>query len=155
MKERRDEHGPVAGERVQAAKAMFDDFATMSVAACEGEEPWIGKAFFVEDEPGHRLLDMCCCLIAAKTLALIERNPRVAFMVGGDQPDRWIQGVGIAEVVADDGDAAAIFKRLEEKTPAAGDFLRGADYTAVRIHVERMTMTDLTAPPPVTEFTFA
>jgi hypothetical protein len=86
---------------------------------------------------------------------MLERNPRVAFMVGGDQPDRWIQGVGLAETVTDDADAAAIMKRLEEKTPAAGDFLRGVPYVAVRIHVERMTLTDLTAPPPVTEFTFA
>jgi hypothetical protein len=155
MKERHDEHGPVAGERVRAAKAMLDDFATMSVAACEGAEPWIGKAFFVEDEPREGRFDMCCCLIAAKTLAMIERNPNVAFMVGGDQPDRWLQGTGSAEAVTDDADAAAILKRLEEKTPAAGDFLRKAQFTAVRIHVERMTLTQLSASPPVTEFTFA
>src|SRR6266545_2054935 len=125
MTESTEPRDAVTGERVQAAKAMFDDFATMSIAACEGSDPWVGKAFFVEDEPGHRRLDMCCCLIAAKTVAMLERNPRVAFMVGGDQPDRWIQGIGVAETVTDDADADAILKRLKEKTPAAGEFLGG------------------------------
>src|ERR1044072_8256974 len=53
MKERHAEGGRVAGERVRAAKAMLDDFATMSIAACEGAEPWVGKAFFIEDEPNE------------------------------------------------------------------------------------------------------
>lgn len=144
-----------ASERIEFAKVIFDRFATMSLAVAEGGEPWAGKVFFVEDEPAPGMLDLCCSvLVTSRKLDLLRANPRVAFVVAGDVPDSWIQGVGNASLVDDEADADAIIKRLEEKSEAAGPFLQRVRSTAVRIHVERMKLTDVTARPPITEFTF-
>lgn len=147
--------GDEAEERIEAAKAILDEYATMAIAMTHEGEPWVAKAFFVEDEPDSGRFDMCCSLLlGAHKIAMIRENPRIAFVVAGDEPDRWLQGAGRLELVADEADASAIAKRLEEKSPAAGQFLRRADCSAARIHVARMQFTDLRRTPPITEFTF-
>ena len=144
------------GERVDAIKDLFDRYHTMSIAAASDGEPWIAKVFFVEDEPTAGTLDLCCALIkTSRKLAMIRQTRRIAFVVAGDHPDRWAQGTGHVELVEDDADADAIMKRLEGKSPAAGPFLRMVEWTAVRVHVDRLKLTDITTRPPVTEFTFA
>lgn len=145
-----------ASERIQVAKAILDDHATMSIAMVRAGEPWAAKVFFVEDEPEGGRLDLCCALLmTSRKRSLLQQSPRMAFVVAGDLPDRWIQGIGSAVVVEDDADAAAVMKRLEEKSPAAGPFLRAAGSTAVRIRVDLLKVTDLSATPPIAEFTFA
>ncbi len=151
---------PTAGEadeRVAAIKSLFDTYHTMSIAAASGPaDPWIAKVFFVEDEPAAGKLDVCCALLnASRKLAMMRETGRVAFVVAGDNPDRWAQGTGDVELVSDDADGDAIMKRLESKSPMAGPFLRMAPWTAVRIHVDRLKYTDIMSRPPVTEFTFA
>jgi hypothetical protein len=143
-----------ATARIEAAKGIFDEHTTMCIALCDGGEPWAGMVFFVEDEPDAGHLDMCCMVVGSSKLDSL-RDARVAVLVAGEQPSRWIQGVGTAEVVSDDADAAAVRKRLEDRTPAAAAFFDRAEATAVRIHIERLRATDLGAQPPVTEFTFA
>jgi hypothetical protein len=145
-----------AGARVERAKAILDENATMALAACEGGEPWAARVFFIEDEPDTGRFDMCCCIaVAGKTSAMLLPGARVAFVVGGDVPTRWIQGTGTAEPVEDDADAAAVLKRLHDKTADAEPFLARIDWRAVRIHVDRLRVTDLASQPPVTEFSFA
>jgi hypothetical protein len=151
---------PTAGEadeRVAAIKNLFDCYHTMSIAAAvDPKDPWIAKVFFVEDEPAAGKLDICCALLnTSRKLAMIRETGRAAFAVAGDNPDRWAQGTGDAEIVIDEADGEAIMKRLESKSPMAGPFLRLGPWTAVRIHVDRLKFTDLTTRPPVTEFTFA
>ncbi len=154
-----DEREPTAGEageRVDAIKDLFDRYHTMSIAAASQGEPWIAKVFFVDDEPSAGRLDLCLALITtSRKFAMIKETRRVAFLVAGDHPDRWAQGTGDVELVDDDADADAVMKRLEAKSPAAGPFLRMVPWTAVRVHVDRMKLTDITTRPPVTEFTFA
>ena len=154
------DRAPTAGEavdRVAAIKNLFDLYHTMSIAAASGPaDPWIAKVFFVEDEPDSGKLDICCALLnASRKFGMMRESRRVAFVVAGDNPDRWAQGTGDVEIVDDDADGDAIMKRLESKSPMAGPFLRMAPWTAVRIHVDRLKYTDLTSRPPVTEFTFA
>ena len=146
-----------ADERIDALKGLFDRYHTMAIAAASTNgDPWVAKVFFIEDEPASGKLDICCALInTSRKLAMIRESGRVAFVVSGDHPDRWAQGTGSVEVVDDDADGEAIVKRLEGKSPMAGPFLRMVAWTAVRIHVERLKYTDITATPPVTEFTFA
>jgi nitroimidazol reductase NimA-like FMN-containing flavoprotein (pyridoxamine 5'-phosphate oxidase superfamily) len=154
-----DERAPTVAEisvRIEQAKQIFDDHPSMTIAMTHAGEPWIAKVFFVEDEPEPGRLDLCCALLAtSRKLAMIRENARLAFVVAGELPDRWIQGTGGAEVVEDDADAAAIHKRLVEKSDAAGPFLDRIEWRALRIHVERMKLTDVASRPPVTEFTFA
>jgi len=145
-----------ATERIETATWLFDAHDTVAIAGCDGGEPWIVRAFFVEDEPRGGSLDICVSLlIGAERRAALASYPRVAFIVAGEVPDRWVNGIGTAEAVDDDADAEAILKRLAEKAPASEPFLSGADTTAIRVHVERLKVTDLGADPPVTEFTFA
>ena len=154
-----EDREPTAGEadeRVDAIKDLFDRYHTMSIAAASQGEPWIAKVFFVDDEPSSGRLDLCCALIStSRKFAMIKETRRVAFLVAGDHPDRWAQGTGDVELVEDDADADAIMKRLEAKSPAAGPFLRMVPWSAVRVRVDRMKLTDITTRPPVTEFTFA
>ncbi|MFA5889675.1 MAG: hypothetical protein WDA27_01775 [Actinomycetota bacterium] len=143
-----------ASERVEAAKGIFDSHTTMSIAMNRDGEPWVGKAFFVEDEPTAGALDICCALVLdARKLEMTRRSPRASFIVAGDVPDRWIQGAGTVRI-ADAEDAVEILDCLRRKTGAAGEFLERFDSTPVRIRVDRLRVTDLTATPPVTEFTF-
>jgi nitroimidazol reductase NimA-like FMN-containing flavoprotein (pyridoxamine 5'-phosphate oxidase superfamily) len=141
--------------RIEAAKDIFDDHPTMSIALASGGEPWIAKVFFVEDQPEPGCLDLCCSVLTtSRKFAMLKDNPTVAFVVAGELPDRWIQGTGRAQVVDDEADGAAIFKRLEDKSEAAGPFLARMPSQPVRIHVGRMKVTDVAATPPIAEFTF-
>lgn len=143
------------GDRVRVAEEIFDDHPTMTIAMSDEGAPWIAKVFFVDDEPKPGSFDLCCSiLLTSRKMEILRAHPTVAFVVAGEVPDRWIQGTGRAEIVTDDADAAAITKRLEEKSDAAGPFLSKMPCTAVRIHIERMKLTDLRGKPPVAEFTF-
>lgn len=147
---------PESAARVEAAKAILDEHATMALAGCDGDDPWAAKVFFVEDEPGVGRFDMCCLmLLNSRKLASLKGHPRLAFVVAGESADRWIQGTGTAEAVADEADADAVRKRLEEKTPAARAFFERVEWTAVRVHVDRLRVTDLSQRPPIAEFSFA
>jgi len=112
--------------------------------------------FFVDDEPSPGKMDLCCAMInTSRKLAMMRDSTRVAFCVAGDHPDAWAQGTGDVEIVDDGADSDAIMKRLEIKSPMAGPFLRMVPWTAVRIHVDRLKYTNLTATPPIAELTFA
>jgi len=153
----RDATAGEAGELVGNVKSLFDRYHTLAVAAASGpSDPWIAKVFFVDDEPSPGKMDICCAMInTSRKLAMMRESARVAFVVAGDHPDAWAQGTGHVELVDDDGDADAIMKRLETKSPMAGPFLRMIPWTAVRIHVDRLKYTNLTGTPPVAELTFA
>lgn len=145
-----------ADERIDAVRALFDSYQTMSIATSDEGEPWAAKVFFVDDTPSAGRLDLCIALIlTSRKLAILERNPRLAFVVAGDTPDRWVQGTGDVEPIADDAEAEAIGKALSAKSPAAGPFLDLVPWRAMRVHVRRLKYTDVTMRPPVAEFTFS
>lgn len=154
-----DERAPTvaeADERIEAVKTLFDAYATMSVATADVGEPWVAKVFFVDDSPTPGALDLCTAMIVtSRKLSMLRTNPRIAFVVAGDTPDRWVQGTGIVDVLDDDVEADAIMKALETKSEAAGPFLRLVPWKPVRIHVRRLKYTDVSMRPPVAEFTFA
>lgn len=148
--------GPEAEERIRIAKDVLDEHPTMSIAMILDGEPWAAKAFFVEDEPEGGRFDLCCALVLAhRKRELFEKDPRMAFVVAGESADRWIQGIGTATICDDAADARAVIERLTQKAPEADRFLREAGCTPVRVHVERLKVTDLSLDPPVAEFTFA
>lgn len=147
----------VEAERwVGAVDALFREHATLALATFEEGEPWVGRVFFVHDMQSHARLDLCCAMVvtARKAEHLAER-PRVAFAVGGDLPDRWVQGHGTIGVAPDDVDACAIVARLGEKSKAAARFLDRVSWTAFRIHVDRLRYTDVGMQPQVAELSFA
>ncbi|HEX9712098.1 MAG TPA: hypothetical protein VGB52_06015 [Actinomycetota bacterium] len=148
--------GAEAADRIQRAEGVLEANETMSVALCSADKPWIGKVFFIEDTPEPGRLDVCCAIVGTDhNVALFSEGATVAFLAGGEEPDRWVQGSGYAEVVADDADALAIVKRLRDRSEAAARFLELLDARAVRIHVQRLTAVDLDADPPIAEFSFS
>lgn len=149
---------PTEGEaaaRIQQAETVFDAAAVMSIAICDRGEPWIGRVFFVEDEPSAGRLDLCCAIVETPhTREMLGRGVSVAFIVAGGSPDRWINGAGTAELVEDEADVMAIAKRLRDKSGDVSPFLDTVATRAIRVHVHRLKLTDLAADPPVAEFTF-
>jgi hypothetical protein len=153
--ESRIDAGP-DGRLVDAVDALFDSHTTLSLACVDDGEPWVGRVFFVHDMQSHGRLDLACALILSERRAgSIERDPRVAFAVGGDLPDHWLQGTGRIVPAEDDMDAKAIIDRLCDKSKAATDFLRDMGWTALRIRVERLRYTNVDQDPPVAELSFA
>lgn len=156
MSEQRQPTTAEASARIETTGSLLEEHATISLAAVDGDQPWVTIVYFVQDEPAQGSLDLCCSLLMSpQRRALFERGPRVAFVAAGEDPDRWLHGSGTAEIVQDEADAAAIAKRLADRAPEAAMFLERLESTPVRIHVGKLKVTDLDAEPPVTEFTFA
>lgn len=156
MTSERPPTGPEAAQRIESTESVLESNDQMSVALCDAGKPWIGKVFFVEDEPQPGTLDVCCAIVATeRNLGVFTGDVAVAFLAGGEEPDRWVQGTGTATLVTDEADADAIAKRLRDRSPAGARFLDLLDARAVRIHVHRMRLVDLDADPPITEFTFS
>src|SRR3972149_6423374 len=64
--------------------------------ASEGEaSPWCVTAFFVED--GFDLLFLLEG--SSQTMANLRHNPRLAFTINRQVPDRFLQGMGLANVI--------------------------------------------------------
>lgn len=155
MADKRTPTGDEAQARIEAAEGLLGEHATMVIASCAQDAPWIARVFFVDDEPKQGSLDLCCALVASKDRLRSVQEGTVAFFVGGDEPDRWATGTGTVEHITDEDDAGAIIKRLRDTSWQAEAFLDVAAPVPIRLHVERLTVTDLDATPPVTEFTFA
>ncbi len=146
----------VLGERMEAVRAILDAHATMTLATVHDAEPWAGKVFFVGDLQSHGRLDLCCALMLPPgRFEGLRSSPRVAFVIAGDLPDRWVQGTGNATIVDDPTDGQAIRRRLRECSTSVDPFLERIDWSPVRVRVDRIRFTDMDASPPVAEIIFA
>jgi len=141
---------------VDAVQSLFEQNATLALATIEDGAPWTGRVFFVHDMQSGSRLDLCCAMIlGARKSDRVAHDPRVAFVVGGDVPDRWVQGWGRIERVEDGLDADAIVDRLCRRSDEAASFLDRVPWTAVRIRVETLRYTDVASDPPIAELSFA
>jgi 1,4-dihydroxy-2-naphthoate octaprenyltransferase len=114
----------------------------MNVAS-EGEAtPWCATAFFVEDG-----FDILCLLEAtSQTMANMKRNPRLAFTVNRQAPDRFLQGMGLATVVGPPAENRELFARMCGKVPDLDAFVEAVPgLTIVRIIAERLSVSDMAA----------
>ncbi len=111
--------------------------------ASEGEtNPWCVTAFFVEDG-----FDILCLLEAtSQTMANLKRNPRLAFTMNRQVPDRFLQGMGLATIVGPPAEHQELFARMCRKVPELqGSVQAVPGLTIVRIITERLSMVDMTA----------
>jgi len=110
--------------------------------ASEGKaSPWCMTVFFVED--GFDIL----CLVEAtpQTMANMKRDPRLAFTVNRQAPDRFLQGMGIATVVGPPAEHPELFARMSKKAPDLEEFVGTTPGLAiVRIIAERLSISDVT-----------
>jgi uncharacterized protein YhbP (UPF0306 family) len=141
---------------VDAVNALFEQHSTLALATVDAGDPWVGRVFFVHDMQSHGRLDLCFAMVMSERKAdFFSSDPRVAFAVGGDVPDRWVQGSGSIASAESDADQSAIVARLCEKSKGASDFLDRVPWTALRIRVDRIRYTDIEMSPPIAELSFA
>lgn len=111
--------------------------------ASEGEaNPWCATAFFAEDG-----FDILCLLEAtSQTMANLKRNPRLAFTINRQAPDRFLQGMGLATVVGPAAEHPELFARMCGKVPDLEGFVQAIPrLTIVCIISERLSMSDMAA----------
>ncbi len=111
--------------------------------ASEGEtNPWCVTVFFAEDG-----FDILCLLEAtSQTMANLKRNPRLAFTMNRQVPDRFLQGMGLATIVGPPAEHRALFARMSKKVPELAAFVGAVPgLTIVRIIAERLSLSDMAA----------
>jgi len=111
--------------------------------ASEGEaSPWSLTVSFVED--GFDIL----CLVEAtsQTTANLKHNPRLAFTIGQQVPDRFLQGMGLTTIVGLPAEHPELFARMCRKAPELEGFVQAIPgLIIVRIITERLSVSDMTA----------
>lgn len=111
--------------------------------ASEGEaSPWCVTVFFVEE--GFDLL--CLLESTSQTMANIRRNPRLAFTINRQVPDRFLQGTGLATIVGLPQEQRELFAHMCRKVPELEEFVRTVPgLVIIRIISERLSLTDMAA----------
>ncbi len=129
------------GPKRRIAQVLAEN-RVMSLAS-EGEaNPWCATAFFAED--GFDIL----CLVEAtsQTMTNLKRNPRLAFTVSRQEPDRFLQGMGLATIVGPPKEHRELFARMSRKVPDLEGFVEAVPgLTIVRIITERLSVSDIAA----------
>jgi len=111
--------------------------------ASEGEaSPWCVTVFLVEEG-----LDILCLVEAtSQTMANLKHNPRLAFTINRQVPDRFLQGMGLATVAGLPADHPELFARMCQKVSDIEGFVQAIPgLTIVRIITERLSLTDMPA----------
>jgi 1,4-dihydroxy-2-naphthoate octaprenyltransferase len=114
----------------------------MSLAS-EGEaNPWCVTVFFVEDG-----LDILCLVEAtSQTMSNMKHNPRMAFTVDRQVPDRFVEGMGLATIVGPPAEHRELFARMSRKAPELEAFVETVPgLTIIRIITERLSVSDVAA----------
>jgi len=111
--------------------------------ASEGEaSPWCVTAFFVED--GFDLLFLLEA--TSQTMANLKHNPRLAFTINRQVPDRFIQGMGLAQVIGAPAEHAGLFSLMCRKVPDLESFVQNIPgLVIVRLISERISLSDMEA----------
>ncbi len=112
----------------------------MNMATQGDQGPWCVTMFFVEE--GFDIL--CLVESSGRTMANLKRNPRVAFTVNRQVPDRFIQGSGLAYVVGLPAENPELFDFMCQKQPQLREFVETVPgLVIVRIVSERLALSDL------------
>ena len=123
------------------AKVLAEN-KVMNVATTGDATPWCVTCFFAEE--GFDLLFLV--EHNSTTLANIRRNPRVAFTINRQTPDRFLQGVGTVEIIGDATAHAEAYAPLRQKVPETEGFIQNVPRMQLaRIITERIGLTDMEA----------
>ena len=114
----------------------------MNVATAGEASPWCFTCFFAEE--GFDLLFLV--EHNSTTLKNIRNNPRVAFTINRQAPDRFVQGTGTVEIIGDATEHGEAFAPLKEKAPETEGFVQNIPRMQLaRIITERIGLSDMEA----------
>lgn len=128
----------------KAVKKRIADVLTenrvMNLASEGATTPWCVTAFFVED--GFDLLFLL--EETSQTMANLKQNPRLAFTINRQVPDRFLQGTGLAHVIGSPAEQPGLFSLMCRKVPELESFVENIPgLTIVRLISERISLSDM------------
>lgn len=129
----------VVEERITAVLA---ENKVMNLATSGKAAPWCSTCYFVED--GFDLVFLV--EPDSTTLENIRHNPRVAFSVNRQVPDRFVQGIGTVEIIGQATEHEEVYALLREKAPETAHFVESIPgMLLARIIAERIGVADMEA----------
>lgn len=139
-------------EAYQTLEAFLHEYDTLLIATERDHQPYTTGAFFAEElsEAGEFMLYFTF-IVTSRKLANLKDNPKVGIFIGPRQPTCWLEGTGVAEVVADEAEAERVKQRVMEKSEVAAGFIARLPVTMVRVRVNWARITDIRAGLNVTE----
>ena len=134
---------PVAAPLLQEKiAAVLAENTVMNLATCGEASPWCFTCYFAED--GLDLLFLVERV--STTMDNLRENPRAAFTVNRQVPDRFVQGLGRVEIVADLADQPDAYAPLRAKIPEIDGFVRVVPgLVLARVVTERIGLVDVGA----------
>ncbi len=121
------------------------------LATARDGRPWVSAVFYTVEETADGVRLLGAVLTASRQLVNLRANPRAAVFIGPRQPTRWLQGDGTAALLDDPAAASDALARLTARVPAARVLTERAPLVPVLIHLESITLTDLTGGRPPVE----
>src|SRR5215469_10412633 len=142
----------LARDTINTFLAQYD---TLAIATEHEGQPFVTRAFFVEEPVNDTSLKLYCTFITtSRKLANLRQNPRIGLFIGPDQPKVWLEATARAEVLEEETASAAVRAKLGKKSPVAATFIARVPVVAVEVQVNWLRITNLTASPLYTEANF-
>lgn len=130
-----------AGLKERTAAVLAEN-KVMTVATSGETAPWCFTCFFAEE--GFDLLFLV--EHGSATIENIRKNPRVAFTINRQVPDRFLQGVGTVEIIGDATEHQEAYAPLREKVRETEAFVQNIPRMQLaRLITERIGVTDMEA----------
>lgn len=130
-------------------------FETLAIATELDGQPYVTRAFFVEEPVSDNGLKLYGTFITtSRKLANMKQNPRVGLFIGPDQPSAWLEATAQARILTDESANAAVRENLGRKSPVAATFIARVPIVAVELQVKWLRITNLVASPLYTEVAF-
>ena len=130
-------------------------YETLAIATEHEGQPYVTRAFFVEEPVNDTNLKLYCTFITtSRKLANLRQNRRVGLFIGPSQPTVWLEATAQARVLENEQASTTVRENLGKKSPTAAMFIARVPIVAVELRVNWLRITNLTASPTFTEATF-
>jgi nitroimidazol reductase NimA-like FMN-containing flavoprotein (pyridoxamine 5'-phosphate oxidase superfamily) len=139
----------------ETINAFLSQYDTLAIATELDGQPYVTRAFFVEEPVSDTGLKMYGTFITtSRKLANLKQNPRVGLFIGPDQPSAWLEATAQARILTDESTSAVVRENLAKKSPVAATFIARVPIVAVELQVNWLRITNLAISPLYTEVTF-
>ena len=130
-------------------------YDTLAIATEHDGQPFVTRAFFVEEPVSERSLSLYGTFITtSRKLANLQQNPRVGIFIGPSQPSTWLEATALAHTLNDESASSVVLENLSKKSPVAAAFIARVPVIAVEMQITWHRITDVTASPMYTEVNF-
>src|SRR6266478_2144430 len=131
-------------------------YETLAIATEHEGQPYVTRAFFVEEPVNDTNLKLYCTFITtSRKLANLQQNPRVGLFIGPSQPTVWLEATGQARIITDEAASARVREQLGRKSAVAAAFIARVPTAAVELQVHWLRITNIAASPMQIEAIFA